>query len=337
MIKRLIFGFLLAVLAIAFVGPCASAQTVIPPCLIATSWGFEYPPPPPGWFIVFDYIYPFTYLIGSYSSGCVPAAAKDETCPFCPRGGKPISLATGDTFITDSDVSLPGLGGGLNLTRTWNSLWPATQAASSIGMFGPNWKSTYEERVFMGGDNWLKYSRSDGSYWSLGTSSFGVSVVAAPANASATLTTTATYMLLTFQNGEQRRFSLTTGQMIAIVDRNGNTTQLTYDASSRLTTVTDPASRHLYFNYPSPSSFLVSSVTSDFGVTISYAYDGQGRLIQVTKPDSSTINYTYNAQSKITQVTDSAGKVLESHTYDSSGRGLTSAQANGVNSLSITY
>jgi YD repeat-containing protein len=151
------------------------------------------------------------------------------------------------------------------------------------------------------------------------------------------LTSGSSYWTITFQNGEQRRFDNTTGLLTAIIDHNGNTTSLIYDGSLRLTTVTDPASRHLYFNYANGSSRLVTSVTSDFGITLSYAYDAQNRLSQVTMPDLSTINFTYNSQSLITSVTDSQGKVLESHTYDSNGRGLTSSQANGVNAVTISY
>ena len=189
----------------------------------------------------------------------------------------------------------------------------------------------------MGSDNYLKYARGDGGYWSFGLNDVGTFVVLSPGSVSASLTQTSSCVLLKFLNGEQRQFSLATGLLTAIVDRNGNTTQLTYDGFNRLSTVADPAGRHLYFNYPNDSSLLVNSVTSDFGVTLSYFYDAQGRLTQVTKPDQTTISYTYNAQSQIVQVTDSNGKVLESHTYDSSGRGLTSSEANGVNSLSVTY
>ena len=39
----------------------------------------------------------------------------------------------------------------------------------------------------------------------------------------------------------------------------------------------------------------------------------------------------------ITAVTDSNGKILESHTYDGLGRGLTSSRANGVEAVSVTY
>jgi YD repeat-containing protein len=101
--------------------------------------------------------------------------------------------------------------------------------------------------------------------------------------------------------------------------------------------VTSAAAQHLYFNYANSSSYLVTSVTSDFGVTYSYTYDAQNRLSQFTKPDSTTVTFTYNSQSQVTQVTDSNGKVLETHTYDSTGRGLTSSRANGVNALTVTY
>ena len=39
----------------------------------------------------------------------------------------------------------------------------------------------------------------------------------------------------------------------------------------------------------------------------------------------------------ITAVKDSQGKVLEAHTYDSAGRGLSSSRANGVESVTISF
>ncbi|MDE3109160.1 MAG: hypothetical protein KGL02_04390, partial [Acidobacteriota bacterium] len=66
-----------------------------------------------------------------------------------------MNLSTGNTYIIESDLHLPGLGGGLSLVRTWNSIWPATENAYQIGMFGPNWRSTYEERVYLGSDGYV--------------------------------------------------------------------------------------------------------------------------------------------------------------------------------------
>jgi YD repeat-containing protein len=205
-----------------------------------------------------------------------------------------------------------------------------------MGMFGNNWRSTYEERIFLGSDGLIKYARANGSFWSFWNLGQTTYYIAAPANQTVTLTS-GTSWTLTFQNGEQRIFNINSGSLNTIVDRYGNTTQLTYDAANRLVTVTDPALRHLYFWYQSPSSSLVSSVTSDVGLTITYAYDSSNRLVQVTENDGSKMNYTYDSNSMITSVTDSNGKILEAHTYDSQGRGLTSVRANGVEAITVSY
>jgi YD repeat-containing protein len=162
----------------------------------------------------------------------------------------------------------------------------------------------------------------------------------APANLVAALFQGPATWTLVFQNGEQRSFDATSGKLLSITDRNGNTTQLTYDASYRLITVTDPVSRHLYFSYAYPTSFLVTAVTSDVGLSLSYSYDGQGRLSQYTKPDNTTVSFQYSTSSNavlITAVRDSNGQLLESHTYDSQGRGLTSSRAGGVEAITVAY
>ena len=275
-------------------------------------------------------------------SPAAPPSGPSETgsgpsCPLC-AASNPVNLANGNVYIQQTDVKIPGLSNGLGLARTWNSIWPSAQSGTSVGLFGPNWRSTYEERIFQGGDGTIKYARADGSFWSFiiyGSSS--VYQVVAPTNGRATLQFGATQWVLTFENGEQRLFSETSGSLAAIVDRNGNTTQVAYDGIGRLVTVTDPASRHLYFTYGSNSSLLVTGVSSDVGLSLSYSYDSQGRLLAITKPDLTTLAFGYDSNSMITSVTDSAGKVLEAHTYDGNGRGLTSSRANGVESVSITY
>ncbi len=151
---------------------------------------------------------PFLEVCQIPSSQCAPGAGAQETaCGPCSHGvaGNPISLASGDTYIEENDVNLPGLSGGLILQRTWNSLWPATQTAYQIGMFGPNWRSNFEERVFLGVDNYMKYGRGDGSFWSFGYAGGGWKTVA-PANVPATLTQGSSDWTITFQNGEQRLF-----------------------------------------------------------------------------------------------------------------------------------
>lgn len=283
------------------------------------------------------------FLCTRKNANCAPAAAAGEGCGpgGCPglptpTASSPINLANGNTYIQQMDVRIPGLANGLNLLRTWNSRWPSTQMASQVGLFGPNWRSTYEERVFLGNDGYMRYARGDGSFWSFGAGGPGW-IVVAPANSAAILVRGNSQWTLTLKNGEQRLFDLNSGSLVSIIDRNGNTTQLTYDGLNRLITVADPVGRHLTFTYQNNTSYLITGVTSDVGLSLTYAYDTHNRLSMVTKPDQTTISFQYDSNSLITAVLDSNGKVLESHTYDSSQRGLTGSQANGVQAVTLSY
>jgi YD repeat-containing protein len=306
-----------------------------PSCTVTQSWYFP-DPLPFGWYVFQAYPGTYAYLIAANT--CPPSAP----C-HCNTAGQPIALATGETFIDQVDIRIPGLGGGLSLTRTWDSYWSPSLAAFQGGSFGPNWRSTYEERIVFATDNYIKYIRSDATSWTFGADGPATAwAVISPANIGGILSTdtsTNSYFTLTSSalNGEQRRFDKSTGKLIAIIDRNGNTTTLAYDSSERLSTVTDAASRTMTFTYGGSFTDLVTSVSTSAGISLSYAYDAQGRLIQVTKPDLTTVTYTYNSLSQITAVTDSNGKVLESHTYDSVNRGLTASKANGVEAVTITY
>jgi YD repeat-containing protein len=280
---------------------------------------------------------------GARNNLCAPPSAADNVCTTCSdaEASSPINLATGNTYVTQTDISIPGLGGGLTLSRTWNSKLPAIQS-SFAGMFGMNWRSNYEERlILVSDDGYLKRSMADGAVWSFGTAAVGSSSLtyrtAAPANDATSITTSDTVYTLVAKSGEKKLFDNTTGSLLSIIDRNGNATQLSYDSANRLVTVTDAASRHLYFSYPDSSSHLVNAVTSDVGLSLTYVYDTQGRLILVTNPDNNTISFDYDSQSKITAVRDSDGKILESHTYDAVGRAVSSSRANGVDSVTVTY
>ena len=311
----------------------AMAQPTTDPCTGYVGNGCQFGPfvitSCPGWF---NCIIPGPFLIEclARNPNCAPPTRAD--CPYCTQ---PVSLADGNTWIEEVDARIPGLSGGLTLGRRWNSIWP-NQFGGSTGMFGMGWRSTYDERLFVDVEYYIRYSRADGNVWAFGFNGNGWSV-ASPATEFATLGKDGGTWRLIFKNGETRIFDYNSGSLTTIIDRNGNQTQLTYDALNRLTTVTDPASRHLNFTYPSDTSRLVTGVSSDVGISLSYSYDNQGRLTQVTKQDQTTVNFTYNSQSLITAVTDSDGKVLESHTYDSSGRALTSSRAGGVEAVTLTY
>ena len=71
----------------------------------------------------------------------------DPGTPLDPNVSAPINLSNGNTFIQESDYSIPGMRGGLELVRTWHSEWQYFNPPAQSGMFGNGWTSTYEQRL----------------------------------------------------------------------------------------------------------------------------------------------------------------------------------------------
>jgi RHS repeat-associated protein len=260
----------------------------------------------------------------------VDPTTPDLPCKDCAFAGAPINVTNGDTWITEQDYSLPGLGGGLSLTRTWNSMWPTVSPVEQAGTFGDSWRSTYNERLQSLTGGVTKYWQANGNAWFFTYDSINnVYNLTSPLQEHASLTfdSVASQYTLTLVDGTKKLFN-SSGYLTAIVDRNGNQVTVSYDTSNRITQVTDAASRSITFTYGDPSNpNQATSVQDATGTIASYTYDSSSRLTRVTYADSSQINFAYDSNSLITNVTDGAGKVFETHTYDSLRRGTYSARA----------
>lgn len=258
-------------------------------------------------------------------------------CPQCEAlAGHPINLTNGNTYVNATDVAFPGLGGGQRLSRTWNSKHPSADFA--LGWFGRSWMSTFDERLTFPQTGKVRYYRPDGSnvlfvYDSLNS----VYQLSGPADAQLSLifdSASSTYSVWSLDNS--RSTFNTSGKLTATIDRNGNATTVQYLTNGRIQTVTDPAGRKLTATYGNPTFAVITSLVSDAGQTWTYTYDGNANLTQVRYPDNNVITYAYSSN-QLLSVKDNAGRVLESHTYDSDGHGLTSVRANGVDSVTATY
>jgi len=273
-----------------------------------------------------------TFVIAPSSPDLGPTSCKQQeaTCGF------PINVTNGNTYIHEQDYSLPGLGGGIKVNRTWNSEWAAMQPWETAGMFGDSWQSNLEEHIQQS-LNQATYWRGDGSAW-IFTYTSNYTLTSPPdERASLTYNTSTQQYTLTLADGSQRIFNQP-GYLIAIVDRSGNQTKLTYDGSNRITTLTDAASRTLTFNYGN-STFpnLATSAQDAVGTVATYSYDSSGHLSSVSYPDGSALNFNYDPNGLILNTTDSQGKIIEAHTYDGYRRGLTSQRANNVDLVTVAY
>jgi RHS repeat-associated protein len=278
-------------------------------------------------------------------------------CKECEaHAGRPIELTSGNVWIDQSDYSIPGLSGGLGLQRTWNSMWSTSLWESNppveiVGMFGNSWRSTYEKRLKINTTtNLREYWHADGNLTTFSyNSTSNVYTLAAPLDEHETLAYDAStnQRTITFVNGVKEIFNVE-GYLEKIIDRNGNTTTVSYDTHNRIILVTDPVNRTLTFNYPDEDTHLVSSIQDATGTVATYQYDDHTLLLSVTYADQSVINYGYDdgppggqngyiGSRRINSVTDKNGKLIEAHTYDNFNRGLTSVLADGVELVTVTY
>ena len=234
------------------------------------------------------------------------ATRYNSTCSH----GPPVNCASGDFWHTFTDASVPGRGPGIDLTRTYNSL-----AASTTGMFGNGWASSYGMNLARNADGTVTITEEDGSQ--VTASPAGGGSYSVPAWADSVLTENADGTW-TFVRQRTRTFTFTAGGKLGSVsDPDGYTTTLHYDGAGRLTSVTDSSGRSLTYAY-GPNG-LVSSVTDPAGRTTGYSYDSAGDLSSVTDPAGGVTSFAYDSNHLLLSMTDPRGGVV-SNVYDSAGR-----------------
>lgn len=104
-------------------------------------------------------------------------------------------------------------------------------------------------------------------------------------------------------------------RLTTIVDRNGNTTTLTYTAGN-LTSITDTYGRTLSLAYNAQNK--LTSVTDPDGRITTFQYDTTGhKLATITDPNGKSIQYSYNILYQLVSKTDKAGRIF-SYSYANS-------------------
>jgi hypothetical protein len=178
---------------------------------------------------------------GTATLDIIPGNMVDSPGNLGPRNqcqlncGAPVNLSDGNVWIQERDYAVPGLGGGLALTRVWNSRWMGAVPPAFAGMFGNSWRSTYEEAL-TGPDanNNLTYWRGDGSGWTFAyNSTLSTYTLSSPPDERAQLVSNPTGgFILTLADGSKRVFN-SQNLLAASIDRNNNQTTLAYDSSNR--------------------------------------------------------------------------------------------------------
>ena len=272
----------------------------------------------------------FAYATGTVSLNVIGDGENNGTCPCHSRTAEPINVTNGNMYLQQGDYALPSVGPGINITRTYNS------NSQRIGLFGRGWSSEYDESIVTYDANLARLNRPDGRAIYLGRP-IGSSGVFAPIEKDfhgSLVQNGGTNSTVTTTDGSVRQFD-SVGKLISLADRIGNQTTLTYDNGGKLASVTDPFGRVLSFT--TNSNGQVVSISDTMGTVATYTYGGGNKLLSVTYADNSAFQFAYDGSSRLTSVTDALGNILESHTYDSQGRALTSEKQGGVERYTLSY
>jgi YD repeat-containing protein len=274
--------------------------------------------------------------------------------PFAPTPpctvGCPVSVTTGNVDIDQVDAVIPGLGLGLNFSRSYNSA--NTAAAERSGVFGAGWNHSYEKRLTFPYPhpswNTIKLRNSDGTIaYFIGSDTNGYEQ-SAPYSRTSRIERVGTLYVRRFRQGGEETYDRqtefgNTARLISLTDAVGNTTTLSYTAD-KLTGIADPGGRTLILGY---TGAQLTSLSGPAGLIATYTY-ANGRLSGVTYADGdsdgnpdggSTFAYhaSGNGAGKLHTVTDLSGRITESHEYDANGRASLTAISGNVRQYALSY
>lgn len=240
---------------------------------------------------------------------CIPCLSKAIA-----NLAQPVETSTGDFWHTFTDVSVPGRGYSLSLSRTYNSA-----AASTDGPFGYGWTFSYGMNLSGMGTGTVTLTQENGSQVQFDLVN---GVYTADPRDQATLVANADGSWTVTRNATQTLTFNSSGQLTSETDLDGNTTTLSY-SGTELSSVTDPAGRMLSFTW---SGTHVASVTDPLGHVTTYSYDANGNLASVTNPDGDTTTFTYDSSHRMVTMRSPRGGVVK-NTYDASGRVIRQSDA----------
>jgi YD repeat-containing protein len=266
-------------------------------------------------------------------NGLVSEIAPDGTIRL-PNGATspdPVQTFHGAFMYHHTDVAIPGRGPAISFVRSYNS------ADTRVGPMGPGWSHTYNARIRDAGDgtgdiflvrptgNTDRFTRNNDETFSPTVAVYSTLV----RNADESYTVT---------EKDQSRWDFDgAGRLTRIADRYGNASTLTYNSNSQLATIVDPAGRgSLSLGYTNDQLTSLTDWASPTR-TVTYQYDGSGRLWKVTDREGQTTTFTYDGNSaRIATITDARAHVALTLTYDAQGRVATQKDARGLTTGDVT-
>jgi YD repeat-containing protein len=257
--------------------------------------------------------------------------------------GNPINAGTGNKWQHETDF--PGSAFSLSFDRYYNV--STTANASNLGA---GWSHAYtRSSTLQASGTWVTNRRNDGKEYNFQLSAGAWVTDADVPDRLEELKDSSNVRIgwrYTTANNSVETYNAS-GKLVAIADRTGLTQTLVYsDASTPATvapavglliSVTDTFGHQLNFTYDASSR--ISTMTDPAGGVVHYGYDANN-LASVTYPDGALKTYHYENTAfphALTGITDENGNRFATYRYDAQGRGISTEHAGGAERASLVY
>jgi YD repeat-containing protein len=207
-----------------------------------------------------------------------------------------VNTYTGNLFYQRTDLFIPARGTiPMNISFVYNSL----RADQDQG-YGKGWSFSFGMFYRLDGSD-VVIVRSDGREDDF---SFSGGVYRAPAGVYDTLTLSGGAYCLVTKYGVKYYFNDPAHkQLTSVVDRNGNTTSMTY-SSGKPVKITDPSGRFITLDWSGDHLSQITDPNTTPERVISFQYDISWNITSVIRPLSNTYNYDYDGLGQMIAVTD---------------------------------
>lgn len=263
-----------------------------------------------------------------------------------------VNPANGNLVLQQTDLSIPGRGIPVGITRTFNS-----RKTHVAAMFGNGWRTNYEAIIvdpgsgpitLVDGDSTRHifgqrigggYVAAGGVYLDLVKHANGTYTITQPDGYKINFNTAGRITSIVDTNGNTTTLNYTNGKLTSVVDASGRTTAIEYGTNGFVSRMTDPALRVTNYEYdtngnltkvidPENKSITMSyaydrsllTITDQRSITTTLDYDASNRIIAIQRPitidgvqNTSTTTYTYNDAASTTTVVDGEGRRVQYH------------------------
>lgn len=247
---------------------------------------------------------PADYRGGEYTS----KECCEILCKLCP-----VYANTGRLQKTFTDLTVPGVGPSLTITRTYLSQdWANT-------LLGRGWMFNFGKRLIVTRSNdgekivVVRQETGETNFFEEHPddtlellSEYGVTynLIKNPDG---------TYAIAN-RDGSIQQVNVD-GKTIRILDKNGNELSFTYDSVGCLSRITNASDNYVDFQL-GPNG-KIASISDNLGRTVAYSYDSNGNLTSSTDPMGNATQYAYDGENRLTSIIDPRGNVVLAVTYDS--------------------